>query len=283
MPGERFSRLYAQPGELAQDSSRARHRIGALFGEAIFKDRCDQIAAYLGREMGLLVPREGTHLSDWHAFVKECRTADFLDTITLVYRYLYWHVGEEIANWWRDVVKQIFVEENLAYEIDNIAGIHPAVDREFQGNLATAVAALQADRYRNVRELAESVPKYLSASPPKYKQGWRAVVAAMEALFALMFPHVPMSPDEIERRLRPVVLRAYEGQETAQRAALKMLAGLGEWVEASEHYRHRRGADESAQPPADVAILGISHGASLLRWLAGLDEDRCRHEPSSSG
>jgi len=32
--------------------------------------------------------------------------------------------------------------------------------------------------------------------------------------------------------------------------------------------------ERAAEPPADVAILAISLGASLLRWLAGLDEDR---------
>ena len=58
-----------------------------------------------------------------------------------------------------------------------------------------------------------------------------------------MFPYVRLTADEIERCLRPIVERAYEGDATAQKAA-------------------------------DVTILAISHGASLLRWLAGLDEDR---------
>jgi hypothetical protein len=53
-----------------------------------------------------------------------------------------------------------------------------------------------------------------------------------------------------------------------------MLASFREWVEASHNYVHKPGVAEPAQPPADVAILAISHGAALLRWLAGLDEDR---------
>jgi hypothetical protein len=87
-----------------------------------------------------------------------------------------------------------------------------------------------------------------------------------------MFPYVRLTADEIERCLRPIVERAYEGDATAQKDAQRMLAGFR--VEASHNYRHQPGAEERAQPPADVTILAISHGASLLRWLAGLDEDR---------
>ena len=274
MPGERFSRLYVHPGDPAQDSSRARHRVGALFGETVFTNCAEQLAAYLGRELGVPVPGDGRHASNWHQLVRECHTADFLDTVTVVHRYLFWHVGDEIASWWRDVVRQIFAEENLAYEIDDAGGVHPKVDREFQRNLATAVAGLQSQRHQNVRELVEGASRYLGADPPNYKQAWRAMLSAVEKLFELMFPHVRLSADEIERRLRPVVERAYEDDATAQRAARRMLTGLKEWVEASYDYRHQPGAAEPPLPPADVAILAISSGASLLRWLAGLDEDR---------
>ena len=274
MPGDRFSRLYAHPGDPVPDSSRARHRVGAMFAEPVFKDRAEQLAAYVGRELGVPVPDDGRLSANWHQFVRECRTSDFLDAVTVVYRYLFWHVGEEIASWWRDAVRQIFAEEYLAYEIDDVGGVHPAIDREFQRNMGTAVAGLQSQRYQNVRELVEGAARYLSTDPPNYKQAWRATLSAVEALFGLMFPYVRLSADEIERCLRPVVQRAYEEDATAQRAAQGMLAGLKEWVEASRHYRHQPGDAEPAQPPTDVAILAISHGASLLRWLAGLDEAR---------
>jgi hypothetical protein len=274
MPGERFSRLYVQPGDPAQDNSRARHRVGALFGEPVLNNQAERLAAYVSRELGVPMLGDGRHSSHWHKFIGDCRVPDFLDTITVVHRYLFWHVGEEIASWWRDVVRQIFAEENLAYEIDDAGGVHPAVDREFQRNVATAVAGLRPQRYQNIRGLVESASKYLSADPPNYKQAWRATLSAVEGVFGLMFPYVRLTADEIERCLRPAVQRAYEGDATAQQAAQGMVAGLKEWVEASGNYRHQPGAAEPAQPPADVAVLAISHGASLLRWLAGLDEDR---------
>ncbi len=274
MLGERFSRLYVRPRDLAQDSGRARHRVAALFRETIFNDHAERLAAYIGREVGVPVLGDGRSSSHWNQFIRECRTPDFLDTITVVYRYLFWHVGEEIAHWWRDVVRQIFAEENLSYEIDDVGGVHPAIDQEFQRNMVSTVAALQSQRYQNISQLIETASIHLSADPPNYKQAWRATLSAVEGLFGLMFPYVRLTPDEIERRLLPVVQSAYEGDATGQRAARVMLTSFKEWVEASHIYRHQPGAAETPQPPADVAILAISYGASLVRWLAGLDEDR---------
>jgi len=274
MPGERFSELYLRQGDLAQDSGRARHRVGALFGESVLSTHAKPLADHLARQLGVPVPGGGRHLSDWQQLLRECRTADFLDTVTFVYRYLFWHASEGVANWWRDVVRQIFAEEHLAYEIDAAGGVHPRVDREFQGNIASALAGLQAQHYHNVRKLYESAVRNLDSAPPNYKQALRAMLSAVEGLFGLMFPYVQLTGDEAERCLSPVVARAYGSDPTAQRAAQKMLASFKAWVDASYEYRHQPGAGEPAQPPADVAILTISCGASLLRWLAGLYESR---------
>ena len=252
MPRERFSALHLEPGDPVQDSGRARHRVGALFRETVFNHQAERIAIYLSRELGVPIPGDGRYSAHWQQFIRECHTRDFLDTVT----------------------SEIFVEEHLAYEIDDVGGVHPFVDREFQDNRASAIAALQSHRYQNVRDLFESASTNVSAHPPNYKQAWRAMFSALEGLFGLMFPYVRLSADEIERRLRPVVERAYDGDATAQKAAQRMLAGFREWVEASQNYRHQPAAEEPAQPPPDVAILAISHGASLLRWLARLDEDR---------
>ncbi len=59
MLGERFSRLYVRPRDLAQDSGRARHRVAALFRETIFNDHAERLAAYIGREVGVPVLGDG--------------------------------------------------------------------------------------------------------------------------------------------------------------------------------------------------------------------------------
>jgi hypothetical protein len=63
-------------------------------------------------------------------------------------------------------VRQIFAEEHLAYEIDDAGGVRPRVDREFQSNIASALAGLQSQRYQNVRELFENALRNLNSGPP---------------------------------------------------------------------------------------------------------------------
>jgi len=281
-PGDRFSFLYLQAGDPATDSGRARHRVGALFGDAAFNAHGQHLAAYLGRNLGVPLAGNGQNQSHWHQFIRECRTADFLDAVTVVYRYLFWHADEIAANWWRDAVRQIFHEENLTYELDDAGGVHPRVDREFQRNVVSAVVGLEAERYKKIRELIDLSSINLSADPPNYKQAWRATFSAIEVLFGRMFPYARLTPDEIRRRLRPLIERAYEGDVTAQKAAHRMLAGFEQWVESSHHYRHHPGAEETPDPPADIAILSISYGASVLRWLVGLDEAREHPMPDES-
>jgi hypothetical protein len=273
MSGERFSVLYVRPGDPAPDSGRARHRVGSLFREAVFGGHTERLGAYLARHLGLAIPGEGKHPSCWYRFIRECPVADFLDTVTVVHRYLFWHVGDQAANAWRDAVRQIFAQENLAYEIDDAGGVHPRVDGEFQRNMASTIAGLQSERYQPVRALLERAASNLAAEPPNCRQAWRATLSAVEAQFGLMFPYARLTIDEIDRRLLPLVQRVYRHNATAQKAARSMVASFREWLEVSHHYRHQPGAAEGAQPPVDLAILSISCGASLLRWLAGLHED----------
>jgi hypothetical protein len=274
--GERFSLLYAQPPEAVSDSPRARHRIGSLLGDAVVDPHGASLAAQINRNLGVSMIGDGRHPSHWHQFIRDCRIADFLDTLTVVYRYLYWHFDERAATLWRDAVRKVFDEEHLGYEVDDAGGIHPRLDRTFQRNAASAVAGLQSERYLKVRELLDIGSAHLCSTPPNYKQAWRSTLSAVEVLFGLIFPYGRLTTDEVDRRLRPALERAYADDPAAQKTAQRMLAAFKEWIEASQRYRHQPGAATSPHPPADLAVLAISQGTSLLRWLAGFDEDRAR-------
>jgi hypothetical protein len=283
MAGDRFSFLYLQLGDPLADSVRARYRVGALFGDAPFDTHGEPLAAYLVRNLGVPIPGSGHNQSNWQQFGRECQTAEFLDMITLTYRYLFWHVNEDAANRWRDAIRKIFNEENLAYELDEACGVHPRVDREFQRNIVSAIGGLDSERYRKIRELMGISCLNLNADPPNYKQAWRATFSVLEALFALMFPYVRLSPEEVKHRLQPLIERIYEGDADAQKAADNILNGFAQWVVSSEQYRHQPGAADSPQPPADIAILWISYGASFLRWLVGLHETRALSSSPEEG
>jgi hypothetical protein len=271
---ERFSRLYVRSAEATPDSARARYRIAALFREPGLSEHIEPLAAYVGREVGIPQFADGSYSSQWNQFIRECRVTDLLDTITVIYRYLFWHLGEEIAHWWRDAVRKVFSEEKLAYQINDVGGVHPAVDKEFQRNLVSAIAAAQSPRYRNIGQLIESASIHLLSEPANYRQAWRAILSAVEALFGLMFPYVRMTDDEIERHLLPLVQKAYRGDASAQAAARAMTNSFRSWVEAANAYRHQPGAVDVAAPPSDIAILAISAGATFVRWLMGLNESR---------
>jgi hypothetical protein len=243
-----------------------------LFRETRLNGHIEPMAAYFGRNLGIATPGDGKHPSSWHQFVKECRIADFLDTITIVYRFCFWHVGDPTATWWREVVRKIFAEEHLAYEIDDAGGVHPRVDLEFQKNIASALCGLQSGRYQPIRELLERASGHLNADPPNYRQAWRATWSAVDALFQLMFPSAQLTAGEIENRLRPLITQIYEDDALSQRAAFGILTGFQQWTEAAATFRHQPGRPECAQPAADVAVLSISCATALLRWLAGIDE-----------
>ena len=276
LPAERFSRLYLRPSDPVQDSTRARYRLAALFREPIFTEHAESLAAYAGRESGIPLSMEGRYSAQWNQFIRECRIADLLDIITTIYRYLFWHVGEEIAHRWRDGVRKIFSEEKLRYQIDDVGGVHPAVDQEFQRNVVSAIAAVRSPRYQKISELIENASTHLIADPPNYKLAWRAMLSAVDGLFGLMFPYVRLTADEIERHLLPMMQNAYSGDTTAQAAARPILTSFQSWIAASSVYRHQPGIAEAPAPPADVAILAISAGAAFVRWLAGLNEGELR-------
>jgi hypothetical protein len=72
----------------------------------------------------------------------------------------------------------------------------------------------------------------------------------------------------------PMLQNAHSGDTSAQAVARAMLSSFQSWVEAANAYRHQPGASDEGTPPADIAILAISAGASYVRWLIGLHESR---------
>jgi hypothetical protein len=83
--GQRFSHVYIQRGEPAQDSTRMRRRIAALI--ATFPDLGD-FRSVVPRELGVHVPYAGLGDLDWPAFLRECALKDVLDVVTVAYRHL---------------------------------------------------------------------------------------------------------------------------------------------------------------------------------------------------
>jgi hypothetical protein len=175
MPGDRFSRLYIDPGTRVRDSARARNRLGVLFRHHIFKKRgLYPLAHYVEGKLGVRIDGGGLYANEWDRFIQKAELLDLLDTVTVVFEYTQSQGG---ASWWLASVQAIFAEENLDYVVDDACVVHPFVDQEFQANRASVLAGLEGPRYGNVRD-ASSAPPVNSAGETPRKRGVPSLVKA---------------------------------------------------------------------------------------------------------
>jgi hypothetical protein len=270
MTATRYSQLYIDQQTPLPDSARARHRVAKLLEKLTnSREHAYQLGEFLEAELGISI--NVSNHTHWERFCTKANIRDFLDAITLAHTYL---VRKELnGNFWRAGTRRIFVEERLSYEIDDSCIVHPSVDREFQRNRHAAVACLQHPRYANSLASFERISDELSSQPPNGKDAWRAIFASVEGLFRLMFSSAhQLNSSAVETNLTPLVQKLYGADIVAVRAAIKQIASLKDWVDASHNYRHEPGSEEPIQPPIDLAILAISNGTSFLRWLIGLDQ-----------
>jgi hypothetical protein len=265
----RYSQLYIDQSAPLPDSTRARHRLGKRLETLVTRDgQAHELGELLARELGVEV--EAYHASHLSRFFAKCAVRDLLDTITLTFTYL----RRQSSNaQWLSETRRIFSEERLAYEIDESGVVHPAVDKEFQRNRQSTVAGLQMARYANSLAAFARVSDELASLPPNGKDAWRAVFAAVEGLFRLMFPSATqLNAGAVETNLSGLLRKLYSSDPVALRAANKLLASFKDWVDASHNYRHEPGSEEPVQPPIDMAVLAISAGTAFLRWLIFLDQ-----------
>jgi hypothetical protein len=226
------------------------------------------LSATEARALGYLLERElgvSTGVISAYDVVPFCTKCDI--------RYLGKQGTGTATTRWVTEARRIFSEERLAYEIDEKGIVHPAVDKEFQRSRQSTVAGLQLPRYANSLAAFERISDELASLPPNGKDAWRAIFAAVEGLFRLMFPSATqLNAGGVETNLSGLIQKLYSSDPTALRAARGLLASLKDWVDASHFYRHELGSEEPAQPPIDVAILAISAGTAFLRWLIFLDQ-----------
>src|SRR6266511_1700129 len=189
--GQRFSHVYIQRGEPAQESARMRRRLASLMWD--FPDLGDFSSA-VSRELGVDVPFN--IVPDWRTFFRDCALQDVLDIVTVGYRYLDAKPRTRIRQMdapkrWCAEVQRIFKEENVHYRVDERGGVHFRFDVEFEQNRATTIASLQGARYRAALTAFEGGMAALTKAPPDGKAAIRGTFAAAEGLFRLMFEKSP--------------------------------------------------------------------------------------------
>lgn len=263
--GEKFSLNYIARGEPTADSTRMRRRVYRLFTT----QKLDEKINSSDIELDLGVEIEwGVYAPDWETFFVRSQLRDFLDTITIVVRNLTGRYSAIQKNW-VEGIRTIFQQENVGYRVDDLGGVHFAIDAEFEHNQACALAVIQAPRYGAARAHFEAGQRAMGAHPPQTREAIRQTFESIETIFKLMFPVAQLGTIEVTKKLKPVLQERLQGTE--RDAAMRLAEGLNDWITAAHPYRHGQAVQEPDNPSLTTAVLSISLGASYARWLAELD------------
>lgn len=271
--GRRFSQVYLRPDALLPESKRARRRMGHVV--AHYMDR-DTFGVVLAKKLGIPVPSNYRYGDYWPSIMEKLELRDFLDTITVLYQTLDNKFQPERSRVTRERLlqeaREIFEEEQIAYQIDDQGGVHLKIDAAFEGERASLISGLGDARYNNVRSNLDATFRALDETPPDYKGAVRAIFSAAEGLFKLIFSKpLQMNTAEIQARLKPAIDRIYADNTPALRSSHKQVESLRDWVDGAHVYRHESGTEEPSPPPAETAVLIVSQGMAFIRWLVAID------------
>jgi hypothetical protein len=227
-------------------------------------------ASIFAAELGVRVPSSSWGY-DYDEFWEDAEARDILDAITVVYRVLQIKGHNTRAKSWCDTIARIFREENVGYRLDEEAGVHFALDQEFEISRAATVAGLGRHRYAAASKAFQEAHSALDRDPPDGRSAIRHTFDALETVFKLSLGNKVsrLGAIEIEKHLRPIALENHSG--AARNAASAFMSSFVDWVNACHHYRHAEGIEQPEQPPMSVTVLAVSTGASFLRWLVELD------------
>jgi hypothetical protein len=211
-----------------------------------------------------------------------------LSSITLIWRFLknkypVWDRTSEFMNSdgytypkadaWRGFVERTLREENLAYSLDELCGVHYFVDEEFERNRVSVLRAAGAPRYSGVLAAFQSAHSHLDAHPADTKASVRSMFEAVEILARLVDPASPRLNRRLVEKLKALVAAA--GVDSIERDCReRLLEGVADWVDAIHLYRHGQGVETPVAPSLELAVYVLSSGAAALRLLLAVDSSR---------
>lgn len=269
--GKLYSEVYLERGKPVGDSRRARNRIGLIFARTFYKvwyEAATALETRLGTE--LRSAHQGITVAQIQRFIESCSLRDFLDSITIIYSVLMKAslVGE-FSDSWRDECKEVFIQENLHYEIDKNCGVHNLFDSEFQHQAAAAIAALEEAKYARAREHFEHGLAELRKPGGARRTALRSVFDAAETIVKDKYGVARLDKSvAIDRIANEASSKATNNVE--REVVKKYAKSFGEWIEALHFYRHSQDEGVPIEPDLDWAIDLFSTGASYVRWLARL-------------
>lgn len=283
--GKRYSHVHLTRGVPETDSPKARFRLGKLVEDSCpsseytrhsrTHDYSKSAQNLIERELGIKFgtrSTSGTLVESWEWYFDRISTVEMLDTISVVAKSLR-RSSTKSDRQVRFVkgVARILAEENLAYEVDDLGGVHPLIDAAFSASKQSAISGLAGARYQATADCIENMDSFLLQDPPDYIGAIRQIFGSCENLFKLMYGVPRLDARSAAEKLGKDQQTMYAGHPTLQSVSSKTLEGFKNWINAAHFYRHEQGIEEPSQPAEEVAVLLISQGLSYVRWLAHLD------------
>lgn len=262
--GELFRRNYLRPSSKLADSARARRRMRKLF-EASGADE-DKFVAAVESQLGLDFPAGGYgyfHDDFWN----EADLGDFLSAITLWSRLIRHHPPALSA------ARQILLDEDLHYRIDDTGGVHYLVDEPFAYTVESTLSGLGDARFTAARLALEAALRNLSATKQSGKGLIRGVFEAAESTFLVVCgPDAGnrLNKQAMDKHLKPQLLSRYKETHDADDKVTRMLAVFEAWIKDAHPYRHGTAAEQEHEAPLELAILSATSGMGFIRFMAGL-------------
>lgn len=268
--GRRFSHLYLVPSELLPDSMPMRKRVQRTF--AVFCQEIRDIGQHLELEMGIDILRNGPYAlyTDWSYFEK-CAVEQLLDAVTIIGGKIRDVRRLQFGNFCQQIGR-IFLEEHMAYRLDESCGVHPQVDLAHVATMNATIRHLEGAKYSAARAQIERAD--LSLLPAhNTRDSVRAIFDAAENVFKQTFDGaISLNGASINNNLKPALRQIY-GEGTPLRAAQKLADALHDWAEGSHNYRHAEGKPDEVAPPEALAVVALTQGLGFVRWLADINHE----------
>lgn len=260
-----------------RDHPRMRFRLARVF-EMIAPNRASRaynFGKFVEFNLGFSVLKSGVDSAyfPYESVLRDAEIVDLLDMVTLAIMQPN-NLSDSGRQRYVKIIQGIFDDTQVGYQLDEMGGVHPKFDEEFERVRVSAISNLGGQGFEAERVFVELAEKALLENPIDGRQAIRSTFDAVENLFKKIFQVNQLNKAVIQTKLKPALERLYEGEENKhiRMSSLKQAEALIDWTDGAHLYRHAPGESVPKQPSDELTLLSVSNGLAYLRWLVDLKQ-----------